>query len=128
MSLICRPLLPIDEVLVSEWLSQDVVHSANGIKWADVTAPGTYAEVISDEDGVIITIVRYHAALRVAMQFNPNATYRVAKHGKELADMLKQRARGIGAKEVIIRPGGKAVRFADKLGFIDFTGSKIVGA
>jgi gamma-glutamyl-gamma-aminobutyrate hydrolase PuuD len=127
MSLICRPVVPEDESLVSKWLEQDEVHKANGIKWQDVTAPGTYAEIVMDEDGIILTVIRYHAAIRVAMQFNPDATYRVAKHSHEIVDMLKQRARGIGAKEVIIRPGGKAVRFADKLGFVEFTGSKIVG-
>jgi hypothetical protein len=125
--IVIRPLSPDDKELVSKWLSQDEVHSANNIKWEDVTAPGTYAEIVSDEDGVILTVVRYHAALRVAIQFNPEATYRIAKNSKDIVVMLKQRARNIGAKEVIIRPGGKAIRFADKLGFIDFTGSKIVG-
>lgn len=125
--IVIRPLIPEDEPLVSKWLEQDEVHRAAGIKWEDVTAPGTYTEIVSDEDGVILTVIRYHAALRIAMQFNPDATYRVAKHSKEIVDMMKQRARDIGAKEVIIRPGGKAVRFADKLGFVDFTGSKIVG-
>lgn len=124
--IVTRPLTSEDESLVSKWLEEDEVHKANNIKWADVTAPGTYSEVVSDENGVILAIVRYHAALRCAFQFSP-ATYRIARHGKELADMLKQRARNIGAKEVIIRPGGKAVQFADKLGFVDFTGSKIVG-
>ena len=127
MSLICRPLVVEDEPLVSKWLEQDEFHKAAGLKWKDVIAPGTYAEVISDEDGVILSIVRYHAALRAAMQFNPDATYRIAKHGKELKDLLQQRARNINATEVIIRPGGKAVHFTDKLGFIDFNGSKIVG-
>lgn len=125
--IVIRPLVPEDEPLVSKWLEQDEVHRANGIKWDALTAPGTYTEIVTDNDGTILTVVRYHAALRVAMQFNPDATYRVAKHSKEIVEMLKQRARGIGAKEVIIRPGGKAVRFADKLGFVDFTGSKIVG-
>ncbi len=125
--IIVRPLVPEDEPLVSKWLEQDEVHRAAGIKWEDVTAPGTYTEIVSDEDAVILTVIRYHAALRVAMQFNPDATYRIAKHGKEITNMLKQRARNIGAKEVIIRPGGKAVRFADRLGFIDFVNSKIVG-
>jgi hypothetical protein len=80
-----------------------------------------------DEDGIILTVVRYHAALRAAMQFNPDATYRIAKHGKELKELLENKAKSIGAKEVIIRPGGKAVRFTEKLGFEDFSGSKIVG-
>jgi hypothetical protein len=124
--LISRPVVSEDESLVSAWLEQDEVHRANGIKWADVVAPGTVAEVVSDEDGVILAVVRYHAALRCAFQFSP-ATYRIAKHGKELREMLEQKARNIGAKEVIIVPGGDAVRFADKLGFTDFTGSKIVG-
>jgi hypothetical protein len=119
--------VPEDEPLVSSWLENDPLHKANNITWADVIEPGTYAEVISDEDGVILSIVRYHAALRAGMQFNPSAAYRVAKHGKELKEMLQQRARNIGAKEVIICPGGKAVRFTDRLGFVDFKGSKIAG-
>ena len=127
MSLICRPLVAEDEPLVSKWLEQDEVHKALGLKWVDVIAPGTYAEVVSDEDGVILTIIRYHAALRAAFQFNPDASYRIAKYGNELKEMLQQRARNIGATEVIIRPGGKSVRFTDRLGFVEFTGSKIIG-
>lgn len=127
MSLICRPLTIDDEPLVSKWLEQDEVHKAAGLKWADVVAPGTYAEIILDESDTILTVVRYHAALRAAMQFNPDATYRIAKHGQELKEMLQERARNIGATEVIIRPGGKAIHFTDRLGFQDFTGSKIVG-
>lgn len=127
MSLICRKLVPEDEELVSKWLEQDEVHKAAGIKWEDVIAPDTVAEIISDEDGVILTIVRYHIALRAAMQFNPDATYRIAKHGKELKLLLEDRAKKLKAKEVIIRPGGKAIRFTEKLGFKDFSGSKVIG-
>ena len=116
-----------DEPLVTKWLEEDEVHRALGLQWEDVIAPGTYAEVVYDEQGVILSVIRYHAALRAAFQFNPNATYRIAKHGQELKELLQERARNIGATEVIIRPGGKAINFTDRLGFIDFTGSKIVG-
>lgn len=125
--LTCRPLTIDDKPLVSKWLADDPFHSRAGITWDDVTAPGTYSEIVTDEDGVILTVIRYHAALRAAFQFNPDATYRIAKHGYDLKKLLEDKARNIGAKEVIIRPGGKAVRFTEKLGFEDFSGSKIVG-
>lgn len=122
--IVVRPLVAADEALVSDWLERDETHRAAGLKWKDVVAPNTFAEVVSDQDGVILTIVRYHGALRAAMQFNPDASYRVAKHGIELKELLQNRAKNIGATEVIICPGGKAVRFSDKLGFKDFVGSK----
>lgn len=122
-----RKVTPDDEALVSEWLEQDETHKAAGIKWSDVIAPKTYAELVLDEDGVILTVVRYHLALRAAMQFNPEASYRNAKHGQELKKLLIDRAEQLNAIEVIIRPGGKAVRFSEKLGFKDFIGSKVIG-
>ena len=127
MSLIFRPLKPEDETLVSDWLARDPVHLLNGIKWADIIAPNTYAEIVMDEDGIILEVIRYHIALRVAMQFNPDEPYRIAKHSKEVVEALKQKTRELNAKELIIRPGGKAVHFAEKLGFEDFTGSKVIG-
>jgi hypothetical protein len=127
MSLTFRKITPEDEPLVSKWLEQDEVHKAAGLKWADVVAPNTYAELVLDDDGVILEVIRYHLALRVAMQFNPDASYRVAKHSKEVVDAIKIRAKALHAKEVIIRPGGKAVHFSDKLGFVDFTGGKVMG-
>lgn len=127
MSLIFRPLKSEDETMVSEWLEHDPIHKLNGITWADVTAPNTYSEVVLDEDGVVLEIIRYHIALRVAMQFNPDEPYRIAKHSKEVVEALKQKTKELKAKELIIRPGGKAVQFADKLGFVDFVGSKVIG-
>jgi hypothetical protein len=107
------------------WCAKDPVHSANGITWADVTEKDTEAAVVYDEQGPI-SIVRFHKALRVAMQFNPDASYRVAKTADETVDWFGVLARSMGMKEVIIRPGGKAVRFAEKLGFKDFIG-KFIG-
>lgn len=120
-----RPITPEDEPLVSKWLEEDEIHRAIGIKWQDVIAPGTVANVVTDEHGVILTVVRYHLALRAAMQFNPEASYRIAKHGNELREMLRKSAEFVGAIEIIIRPGGDAVRFTEKLGFADFSGKYI---
>lgn len=122
-----RPLVAEDEPLVSLWLEQDETHRALGLKWEDVIAPGTYAEIVSDENDVILYVIRYHLALRAAVQFNPDTPYRNAKHGVELRELLQKHAREQDAIEVIIRPGGGAIRFADKLQFKDFLGSKIVG-
>ena len=124
--LITRPLELTDEPFVSDLLERDPVHKENGLKWQDVIASGTVAEVVSDESGNILAVIRYHLALRAAFQFT-DETYKIAKHGTELKELLQARAKKVGATEVVIRPGGKAVPFADKLGFIDFTGSKIVG-
>lgn len=122
-----RPITPEDETFVSDWLERDETHRLLGLKWKDVIAPNTHAEIVTDEDGTIITVIRYHLALRAAMQFNPDTPYRVAKHGTELRERLVEHAKEIGALEVVIRPGNKAVRFSEKLGFYDFSGSKIIG-
>ena len=126
-SIFFRPVTPEDEPLVSDWLARDPVHKAAGLTWKDVVAPNTYAEIVTDSDGIVLEVIRYHIALRIALQFNPDEPYRIAKHSKEVVEALKQKTRELNAKELIIRPGGKAVHFAEKLGFEDFTGSKVIG-
>lgn len=106
---------------VAEWLAKDAAHQALGIKPEDIFEDGTETALISDENGPIIAI-RFHRALRVAMQFKPESRLRIARVGVEVVDWIKQVAKAGGEKEVIIRPGGKAVKFAKKRGFLDFVG------
>lgn len=106
---------------VAEWLSQDEYHQSIGLKPEQIWEDGTETALVSDENGPIIAI-RFHRALRVAMQFKPESRLRIARVGAEVVDWVKKVAQAGGEKEVIIRAGGKAVNFSKKLGFKDFVG------
>jgi hypothetical protein len=110
--------------LAEEWLTQDTVHQDLGIKTDDFYEKGTELVMVCDEQGPIMA-VRFHKALRVAMQFRPNSRIRVAKVGKEVVQWLKELAQRVNCNEVIIRPGGKAKKFSEKLGFREFFGKFI---
>lgn len=110
-----------DSPMLEDWIRRDPVHSVNGVKLADVFEDGTEAALICDEHGPLMA-VRFHRALRVAMQFRPDSGYRIAKVGKEVTAWLQKLAGESNCKEVIIRPGGKADRFTEKLGFKNFIG------
>jgi len=107
--------------MVSEWLAQDSAHQMLGIKPEDIFEDGTETALVSDDNGPVIAI-RFHRTLRVAMQFKPESRLRVARIGAEVVDWIKQVAKAGGEKEVIIRPGGKAVKFSKRLGFKQFIG------
>jgi hypothetical protein len=113
-----------DEPLVTRWLEADEVHKRLGLKFTNLLAPNTEAYLISDEGHTPVMAVRLHKALRVAIQFG-DSPYRSARHAKEVVSWFTEQARQDECREVIIRPGGGAVQFADKLGFTDFAGKYI---
>ena len=117
-----RPVEPADEDFFNECLSKDKVHQLLGIQFKHLSEGDSY--LVSDESGPLM-FVRLQNALRVAIQFNPDAPLRSARAAKQVVEWFSGMARGRKAKEVIIRPGGGAVRFADKLGFKDFEGKFI---
>lgn len=110
--------------LTEEWLANDALHQELGITPEDLYESGTELVMISDEQGPIIA-VRFHKALRVAMQFRPNSRIRIAKAGKEVVQKLKELAKAVNCNELIIRPGGRAKNFSRKLGFKQFIGKFI---
>lgn len=110
-----------DVAEVEKWLAEDEFHQNMGIKIDDLFAEGTEAAIVYDEQGPI-QAVRFHLALRAASQFNPRAKLRNARAGAEVAKWFQRIARERGCNEVVIRPGGKAVRFTEKLGFLPFIG------
>jgi multidrug efflux pump subunit AcrB len=112
-----------DAVLAIEWLLNDPYHQKLGITPEEMF-DGEVA-LIHDEDGPIM-VVRFQKALRVAIQFNPKTRLRNAKAGAEVVKWFQQIAKQTECDEVIVRPGGKAVQFADKLGFRNFVG-KVLG-
>lgn len=112
------------EGFFNKCLEKDEIHQSLGITFANTKDANTESFLISDEKGPLMT-VRLHDALRVAIQFDPDATYRSAKIAKEVVSWFSDIARERGAKEVIIRAGGDAVHFANKLGFQDFNGQYI---
>ena len=107
--------------LVAEWLSKDALHVANGLTLNDAFADGTETVMVYDGEGPLIA-VRFHKALRVAMQFRPESRIRIAKASGEILDWLKSLTKQVHCKELIIRPGGKADNFAKRLGFREFIG------
>lgn len=108
-----------EAALAIEWLQNDTYHRDLGITSEDMFQ-GEVA-LIYDEIGPIMA-VRFQKALRAAVQFNPRTRLRNAKAGAEVAAWFQELARTSGCSEVIVRPGGKAVQFVDRLGFKDFTG------
>lgn len=121
-----RAVLPTDESLVSDWLARDEIHRNLGYTWNHLLEKDTTAAIVFDEVDIPLLAVRFHKALRVGMQFNVDQPYKVAKHMREVVAAMQEYAKQNNAKEIIIRPGGKAIRLADGLGFKDFTGSKII--
>lgn len=109
---------------ILEWLAQDALHQANGITAEDIFEEDTEAVVIHDETGPLMA-VRFHKCLRVAIQFSPNSRIRTAKVGAEIVQWFKDLARASNFKEIIVRPGGKAKNFAERLGFKSFVGQSI---
>lgn len=117
-----RTVTKDDEALISGMISKDAAHSAAGISFADVIEPGTSAFLFSDDTGNPLMVVRLGLALRVAIQFNTETPYRSAKYATEIMQWLKDKALQCGIKEMIIRPGGGAANFADRLGWLPFDG------
>lgn len=121
LSLTSRPVHITDKPLIEDWISKDFHHSQTGRSWGDLVEPKTESYLLSANDFPLMA-VRLHNALRVAIQFNPEHPYRSARHAKEIMIWLKERADKISATEMIIRPGGLAVNFAEHLGWEDFSG------
>jgi len=113
-----------DRLLIANWLANDPEHQALGIKVEDFFESGTEAAIVFDDNGPRM-IIRFHKALRAAVQFNPETPLANARIGKDVREWFENLAVDMGAKEVIIRPGGKAVRFTERLGFENFDGKFI---
>ena len=107
--------------MIADWLANDPDHQKSGIKIEDVFEENTETALIYDEEGPIM-IVRFHKALRAAIQFNPKTRLRNARAGKEVVEWFRQLAVAAKCKEIIVRPGGKARKFAKRLGFKSFIG------
>lgn len=108
-----------DRKFFEECLAKDETHKALGLSWGDATDGSLY--LVYDQQGPLM-FVRLHKALRAAVQFDPDAKYRSARAGSKVKEWLAGKAREIGATEVIVRPGGKAARFTERLGFWPFVG------
>lgn len=117
-----RELTIEDKPMVEDWLSHDEVHRKLGLKWEDVVAEDSESFLISTDDDKPLMVLRTQLALRAAIQFSPDRPYACAKYANEVINFMKNRCKEVGAKEIIIRPGGKAIHFAEKLGFKEFIG------
>ena len=118
-----RPVTPEDERLFSQYLASDPLHQSLGIKFSDLEDGDSY--LVSGESGPLL-FARLHLSLRAAMQFNPATPYRTAKHAQEVVQWLEREARQRQCREIIIRPGAKAISFTERLGFEDFIGGKYI--
>lgn len=118
-----RPVTPEDERLFREFLENDPLHQALGIKFSDLADCDSY--LVSGESGPLL-FARLHLSLRAAMQFNPATPYRTAKHAQEVVQWLEREARQRQCREIIIRPGAKAINLAERLGFKNFNGGKYI--
>jgi len=107
--------------LVAEWLKNDAFHQQVGITEDQIWEPNSQVALIYDENGPVMA-ARFQKALRVAVQFNPKTPLRNAKVGAEVRDWFKEIGRKNGCTEVIVKPGGKAKKFTEKLGFEPFDG------
>lgn len=107
--------------LLRQWLEKDAEHQALGIQFDEIFEPGTETALIYDENGPLMA-ARFHRALRIGMQFDPEHSYRTAKVAKEVVKWFRELAQAGNYQEIIIRPGGKAQIFAERLGFDVFDG------
>jgi len=112
-----------DLPLVANWLANDSEHQKLGITVEDFFEPNTEAALIFDDDGPLM-VFRVHKALRVAIQFNPETRLRSARVMEEVVNWMKQLAVEGKAKEVIIRPGGRAEKLSRRW-FQDFVGKYV---
>jgi|SRR5208337_4539313 len=110
-----------DTPMLEQWLAKDEAHQAIGLKIEDFTAPNTELYIVEDGIGPVMA-VRIHMALRAGIQFNPDTPYRNAKASTWVKGCLEDTAKNRKAKEVIVRPGGKAQRMCERLGFKHFIG------
>lgn len=108
--------------LAAEWLKNDEYHQSIGLT-AEQIWDGEVA-LVYDEEGPIMAI-RFQKALRAAVQFNPATRLRNARAGTEVTKWLQQVAVGAGCKEVVVRAGGRAKNFVERLGFQEFIGQYI---
>lgn len=108
-----------EAAFVIEWLLADEYHQSIGLKPEQIW-DGEVA-LVYDEEGPIMA-VRFQKALRAAVQFNPATKHRNSCAGKEVIAWFQELAAKQGCREVIVRAGGKAVQFVNRLGFEDFTG------
>jgi anthranilate/para-aminobenzoate synthase component II len=111
-----------DLPVVSEWLANDPEHQALGITINDFLEDGTEIAMVYDDNGPLMAI-RFHKALRAAVQFNPKTRLRNARVIKEVADWITELAKENDMKEVIVRPGPKPAKLIkNKCKFQDFNG------
>jgi hypothetical protein len=108
-----------EAAMIVEWLLKDEYHQAIGLKPEQIW-DGDVA-LVYDEDGPIMA-VRFQRALRAAVQFNPATRLRNARAGREVSKWFQDVAGNSGCKEVIVRAGGPAKNFVERLGFVEFVG------
>lgn len=113
-----------EAALVAEWLKNDAFHQQVGIQESEIWEPNSEVHLISDENGPVMA-VRLQTALRVAIQFNPETPYRNAKVAQDVVDWFKGVGQQKKCTEIIIRPGGKAEKFSEKLQFEPFDGKRM---
>jgi len=106
--------------MIAQWLENDPWHRSSGVTIDDAYAPGSELAILEDDAGPIMA-VRLNLSLHVGIQFGPTP-YRNAKAGAALREWLKEIALKRGATEVFGLPGGRAVKFFEKLGWRDFKG------
>jgi hypothetical protein len=111
-----------EAALAIEWLKSDEYHQSIGLTPEQIW-DGEVA-LVYDEEGPIMAI-RFQRALRAAVQFNPRTHLRNAKAGSEVRDWFKQLAANSECSEVIVRAGGRAKPFVERLGFKEFVGQFI---
>ena len=65
-----RPIAPEDKPLIESWIAAEPDHSNNTFEFYG--QPSTKSVIHEDEEGPVFA-VRYSSALRIDMEFNPNA-------------------------------------------------------
>jgi len=108
-----------EAALALEWLKNDEYHQSIGLTPEQIW-DGEVALVYDDEGPIMA--VRFQRALRAAVQFNPATRLRNARAGREVSEWFRSLAAGSNCSEVIVRAGGRAVQFVNKLGFTEFVG------
>lgn len=107
---------PEDRATVQAWLDKDELHQQLGLKVDMLFAPGTESYFVMDDEQPLMA-VRFWKAMRFGIQFNPDSPYKSAKAANWVMAQMEEWAYKLGYAELMCIPGGRAVKFAERLGF-----------
>jgi hypothetical protein len=116
-----RPASPNDKALIESWLADDEFHQSIGITIEDAYKNGTQLAIVSDSVGPLMAVrlELFPESLHAAIQYNPHTRLRNVRAMGEVIGWWKDMAMAVKRNAITVKPGGRAIRLAERLGFKD---------